>query len=585
LQKKNDMHPTLIRYSQLGTIFDHLALGVVILSKDRKIVSINRAAEMLTGREASSVVGKYCYNEFLNYLCGGKCKFLELGEMGEETVCSEIDINDQTVGPRSITKIESPIFDADNELVGCIEVFQDHTAFEKLLQRVKFDDRRLKMILNNLDIGVLTVDRAGHVTFFNTMAEAITGYPRAEVLGKPCTTIFPINFCKDVFELKQSLEDVYAPKRLATDVVTRDGRRIPIEAKCMGLRNEEGRVVGGLTTISDLSLKHQLHQVTRERYTFYDMVGRDPAMQNLFDIVPVIAASEATILIEGPTGTGKDLLAKIVHNASGRADKPLVKVNCAAMPDNLLESEMFGYVKGAFTGAEREKPGRFELANQGTIFLNEIGDLPLSLQGKLLRVLEDREFYPLGSRKTTRVDVRIISASNQGLQRLVIEKRFREDLFFRLNVMRLELPALKERRGDIPLLISYILKKLCNTRETRVRKISEEAIEVLLNYEYPGNVRELENILEHALIICQGKTIDRKHLPVSLLNNRTYYAGDGEAVTDAAGPYRVDGDANEKEKIRTELNRCGWNRGKTAASLGMNRTTLWRKMKKYNIAG
>ena len=444
------MHDALIRYNQLGTIFDHLALGVVVLSKDRKILSINRAAEMLTGREASAVVGKYCYNEFLNYLCGGKCKFLEVGEMGEETVCSEIDINDHTVGPRSITKIESPIFDADNEFVGCIEVFQDHTAFEKLLQRVKFDDRRLKMILNNLDIGVLTVDRAGHVTFFNTMAEAITGYPRAEVLGKPCTTIFPINFCKDVFELKQSVEDVYAPKRLTTDVVTRDGRRIPIEAKCMGLLNEEGRVVGGLTTISDLSLKHQLHQVTRERYTFYDMVGRDPAMQNLFEIIPVIAASEATILIEGPTGTGKDLLAKIVHNASGRADKPLVKVNCAAMPDNLLESEMFGYVKGAFTGAERDKPGRFELANHGTIFLDEIGDLPLSLQGKLLRVLEDREFYPLGSRKTTRVDVRIISASNQGLQRLVSEKRFREDLFFRLNVMRLELPALKERRGTSP---------------------------------------------------------------------------------------------------------------------------------------
>jgi transcriptional regulator with PAS, ATPase and Fis domain len=302
-------------------------------------------------------------------------------------------------------------------------------------------------------------------------------------------------------------------------------------------------------------------------------------MQKIFEIIPVIAASDATVLIEGPTGTGKDILAKVIHNAGKRSKKPLVKVNCAALPDNLLESEMFGYVKGAFTGAEKDKPGRFQEADGGTIFLDEIGDLPLSLQAKLLRVLEDQEFYPLGSRKTTRVDVRIISATNQNLERQVRDKRFREDLYYRLNVMRLELPALKDRRGDIPLLISHILKRLCATRDTSVEKISNDAMEVLLNHDYPGNVRELENIIEHALIVCQNKIIERDHLPLSLQG--------GIPSRRPARPtpsFDQEIEYNEKTLILEALQKHNWNKGKTAAALDMNRSTLWRKMKKYHIS-
>ena len=309
------------------------------------------------------------------------------------------------------------------------------------------------------------------------------------------------------------------------------------------------------------------------------MVGKDPAIQKIFEIIPVVAASDATILIEGPTGTGKDVLAKVIHNASPRAKNVLVKVNCAALPDNLLESEMFGYVKGAFTGADHDKPGRFQDADRGTIFLDEIGDLPLSLQAKLLRVLEDKEFYPLGSRKTTRVDVRIISATNQNLGQLVKERRFREDLFYRLNVMRLDLPPLKDRRGDIPLLISHILKRLRTTRDTRVRNFSNDAMDVLLNYDYPGNVRELENIIEHALIVCQAEIIERYHLPLALQkgNSRSLPADETAQPVDTVG-------VSEKSMIVDMLQKYSWNKGKTAAALNINRTTLWRKLKKYNLS-
>jgi transcriptional regulator with PAS, ATPase and Fis domain len=248
------------------------------------------------------------------------------------------------------------------------------------------------------------------------------------------------------------------------------------------------------------------------------------------------------------------------------------------LPDNLLESEMFGYVKGAFTGAEKDKPGRFQEADGGTIFLDEIGDMPVALQAKLLRVLEDKEFYPLGSQKTTKVDVRIISATNQDLDRLVREKRFREDLFYRLNVMRLELPPLKARRGDIPLLISHILKRFCATRDTQVDRFSNGAMEVLLNYDFPGNVRELQNIIEHALIVCRDKVIECKHLPLALQQSIAT-----PLPAEESRSFEKEIEFSERTLILDMLRKHNWNKGKTAAALDINRTTLWRKMKKYNL--
>jgi len=299
-------------------------------------------------------------------------------------------------------------------------------------------------------------------------------------------------------------------------------------------------------------------------------------MQKIFEMISVVAQSDATILIEGATGTGKDLLAKVIHSAGKRSDKPLVKVSCAAIPQNLLESELFGYVKGAFTGADRDKPGRFQMAEGGVIYLDEIGDLPVSLQAKLLRAIEDKEFYPLGSRSTVKVDVRIISATNRNMSRLVSQGLFREDLFYRLNVVNIELPSLKDRRDDLPLLIPHIIRKLYAASEKPPPTLSQEVMRMLLNYDYPGNIRELENILEHASIICRGDVIRPEHLPVSL-QDRTLFRSNPPPASHTAE------DARERDRIIRMLKRHGGHRGKTARSLGIDRTTLWRRMKRLGI--
>ncbi|MCK5416857.1 MAG: sigma 54-interacting transcriptional regulator [Desulfobacterales bacterium] len=573
------MDDILLKYRQLGDIFDTFSMGVMVVGSDRKIISLNHSAEIITGYNESDLRGKYCQHILLDPLCGGECQYLTAVESGRQAGSEGFEISDQSDEKHSITRIVSPIYGPDKTPLGCIEVFQDHSVFKDLLERVRHDDRRLKIILDNLDIGVLTVDRGGHITFFNNRVETITGFNRGDVLGKSCSMIFGNASSHDMLLFNETIADGQARSSTEGEIKTREGQVIPMRANYMALKNEDGRIVGGLATIADLSLKYQFNSEIKGRYTFYDMVGKDPAIVKIFEIVPVVASSDATILIEGPTGTGKDVLVKVIHNAGQRSKKPLVKVNCAALPDNLLESEMFGYVKGAFTGAETDKPGRFQEADGGTIFLDEIGDLPLSLQAKLLRVLEDKEFYPLGSRKTTQVDVRIISATNQNLERLVSEKRFREDLFYRLNVMRLDLPPLKDRRGDIPLLISHILKRLCATRDTMVEKFSNNAMEVLLNYDYPGNVRELQNIIEHALIVCQDRVIERNHLPLSLQGGMPV-----PLPTEEKRPFDKEIEFSEKTIILDRLQKFNWNKGKTAAALDINRTTLWRKMKKYNIS-
>ena len=573
------MDDLLIKYSQLGDIFDFFSMGVMVLSPERKIISLNQSAEVITGYKASDLVGHSCTERLMDSLCSGTCSYLQAVEEGRKSGTMDIEVTGKDNETRNITRIVSPIYGSDDMPAGCIEIFQDHSALRDLIERVRHDDRRLKLILDNLDIGVLTVDRGGHIAFFNHTAENITGFSRGDVLGKSCRTVLGDPSSPGMLLFNETIADGQARSSSESELRTRNGQIIPVRANFMALKNEDGRIVGGLATLTDLSLKYQFNSEIKGRYTFYDMVGKDPAIQKIFEIIPVVAASDATILIEGPTGTGKDVLAKVIHNTSSRAKNPLVKVNCAALPDNLLESEMFGYVKGAFTGADRDKPGRFQDADRGTIFLDEIGDLPLSLQAKLLRVLEDKEFYPLGSRKTAKVDVRIISATNQHLGQLVQQRRFREDLFYRLNVMRLELPPLRERRGDIPLLISHILKRLRVTRDSRAENFSNEAMDVLLNYDFPGNVRELENIIEHALIVCQGEIIERHHLPLALQKGTApLMPAEKTGMTDAA----VGG--SEKEQILDMLQKYSWNKGKTAAALNINRTTLWRKLKKYNIS-
>jgi PAS domain S-box-containing protein len=326
------MKNLFLRYEQIGEIFDCLSLGVILLSTDRKIMSVNRSAQQLTGFSHDDVTGRYCYEVFLNYLCGGRCKFLEAGGELLQTLISDVEIGCAENSSSYITKIESPLYGPDGEQIGCMEIFQDHSAFRELIKRIRFDDLRLKLILDNLDIGILTLDRGNHVTFCNSKAEQITGFCRSSLLGKPCKMFFGPWFCKDVLDQcgypNGNKERLTAETRL----VAQQGHLIPVRTSYLPLKNESDITVGGLITITDLSLKYHFDSAIRERYTFYDMIGRHPDMLKIFDMIPLVAATGTTVLIEGPTGTGKDLLAKIIHNASARAEKKWSKSTAHPCP-------------------------------------------------------------------------------------------------------------------------------------------------------------------------------------------------------------------------------------------------------------
>ena len=572
-QKKIDV----IRSDQSLAILDELGVGAFTVDLKRKVKAMNLTAQALMGLKEKDVREKDCREIFTGVPCMTTC--LLKGNSNAVTDEPDVEIINEHETARLLTRMAIPIYDAGYRLAGCLTILQDHSPIADLIDRIHYEERSLKIILDNLDVGIFTVNRGGYITFFNHKAEKISGYNRRQVLGKSCSAILGGNDDPDRFFFKESIEKGTRQKARQGELLSHAGEKIPVRANVIALKNEKGAVVGGLATFHDLTLEHQLNQVISNRYTFHDMIGKSPEMQKVFEAVSVIAGTDATILIEGPTGTGKDLLAKVIHSSGRRMSRPFVKVNCAAIPDNLLESEMFGYARGAFTGAERDKPGRFNEADGGTIFLDEIGDLPLPLQAKLLRVLEDREFYPLGSRHTCKVDVRILSASNRKLDRLVQEGLFREDLFYRLNVFRLRLPTLRERKVDLPLLVRHILRRLCAARGSHPANMSKSAMEILLKFDYPGNVRELENILEHALIISQEQEIQPKHLPEYV------HCPTRVSETPPVPPdFRVDpSDCPEYRKIIQALNRHGGNRTSAARTLSIDRTTLWRKMKRYNI--
>ena len=331
-----------------------------------------------------------------------------------------------------------------------------------------------------------------------------------------------------------------------------------------------------METFRDLSAIESLKKEIARQYTFKDIISKNHKMQGIFKILPDIALSNSTVLIQGPSGTGKELLAMALHDLSERKRQPFVIVNCGALPDTLLESELFGYVRGAFTDAKRDKPGRFARAEGGTIFLDEIGDVSPSVQVKLLRVLQDKAYEPLGSNTTRKVNVRIITASNRDLVDLIRKGTFREDIYYRINVVTIELPPLRERRDDIPLLIDHFRKKFNLLMGKQIRGVSDEVMERLMHYSFPGNIRELENIIEHGFVICSGEQIEVQHIPKNV-----YYDEVKGPALDLATPNTLD--EAERLLIKKTLEKNYGHRGRTARELGIHKTTLWRKLKKYGL--
>ena len=437
-------------------------------------------------------------------------------------------------------------------------------------------NRQYEKILNSIADGVFTVDRDNHITFFNRAAEKITGISRKQAAGQKCFDVFRASICQNACALRKTIETGKELINLSINILNNEGRTIPISVSTSVFRDENGEIVGGVETFRDLSTIEMLRKEIRSRYTFGDIISKNHEIHSILSILPDIAQSDSTVLIEGPSGSGKELFARAVHNLSERKGK-YVALNCAAMPDTLLESELFGYMKGAFTEAKRDKPGRFALAEGGTIFLDEIGDISTALQVKLLRVLQEKEYEPLGATATVKADVRIVASTNRSLSGLVALGSFREDLFYRLNVVRLSLPPLSSRREDIPLLTEHFIKRFNAIKGKDIEGISEDALDTLIRYDFPGNVRELENFIEYAFVLCHGSVIEAQHLPRDLF--------DGKPKNSDKEPKPFSSPLKQAEAITImeALSEHGGNRRKTADHLGINKTTLWRKMKKYGI--
>ena len=456
-------------------------------------------------------------------------------------------------------------------------------------------------LLNGVPHGVVLIDNDGCIVSANRIFEAVTGYTTSDVAGVGCDFVIRSNpdLRKTILE---SAHDAVAPLALEGDIINVNRKKTLIRFHVSPMSSHSGHQVGHMVVLEDITaLKDRDRQRQGLLHEGKGILGHSPKMQEILEFMPIMARTDATLLITGETGTGKDLLAEAIHRESKRSTYPFIKVNCGALPETLLESELFGHVRGAFTGAHTDKPGMFRLAQGGTLYLTEIGDLPLSLQVKLLTVLDDREFFPLGSSKKVQVDVRLITGTNRDLRQMVKEGTFREDLYYRLHVLRAHLPPLRERGDDVLLLLDHFSKLLAASLGKNLKGFTAEATAELGRYPYPGNIRELRNIVEYAVNVCPGKMIGLPHLPAYLqaplpanppalrlaAHKDDSLAEEGVRTSPAAAepyfPQARTWSEIERSTILGALMKAGGNRSLAAQHLGWGRSTLWRKIKRYAL--
>ena len=429
------------------------------------------------------------------------------------------------------------------------------------------------IIFDSIREGVFTTDPDCRITAFNRAAERITGFTRQQAVGRYCFDIFRTEICQSRCALRHTLANGKPVSDDRVTIITRDGRSIPISVNTTVLRDSRREAVGAVEFFRDLSVEEQLRERLNRMDAFANLRSNNERVQHMLDLLPEVAAAECNVLIHGPSGSGKELIAQAIHNLSPRRHGPYVRVNCAALPQTLLESELFGYVKGAFTDAKRDKPGQFQVASGGTLLLDEIGEMPLALQVKLLRVLNDGEFQPLGSTRTLHADARILTSTNRDIESMVREGTFREDLYYRVNVVNLAIPPLRQRLEDLPRLVNHFIEQFRGKRKKPIERVSTDVMALLRRYPWPGNIRELENAIEHAFVVCRGEVIEVEHLPERVV------AGVREEEKSSTPP----GDSSSEAVIRECLARNQGNRSETARELGMHRSTLWRKMRQHGI--
>ncbi|PLY03768.1 MAG: Fis family transcriptional regulator [Desulfuromonas sp.] len=432
----------------------------------------------------------------------------------------------------------------------------------------------LRHIFDCVPDGVISVDERLHITYLNRAAESLLGCSNAEVSGKPCCDVLHCDNCAELCPIREALSSGNPVINRDIELHCTSGKHFCVSVTASPLLDAKHNLTGGVLTFRDLSQRPEQRRKLSEHYSFCGIVSRNQQMREIFDVLPDIAASDATVLFHGESGAGKELFARAIHDLSPRKNGPLVTLNCGALPEPLLEAEIFGARKGSYTGSFENRPGRLELANGGTLFLDEIGDLPLPLQVKLLRVLENHEFQPLGASQPQKADVRFVAATHRNLSEMVDEGRFRRDLFFRLNVVTLDIPPLRDRREDIPLLVDLFLERCNKDFSKHVQGVAPEVCRMLMAHDYPGNVRELLNLVEQSVILCRSHEITVDTLPPAF---RQATAHKGHA-------------AYQRTKIPSKatlieiLTRHNWHRNDAADELGIDRTTLWRWMSRLGIA-
>ncbi|MDT8378138.1 MAG: sigma 54-interacting transcriptional regulator [Desulfotignum sp.] len=430
-----------------------------------------------------------------------------------------------------------------------------------------------QIILECISDGVFTIDYNWEITSFNRAAEEITGIRRKDAIGRHCWEVFRSNMCEAECALKKTMEEGKPYVSTSAYIIDSSQKKIPISVSTSLLIDKNGEVLGGVEIFRDHSLVEELRRQLSASFHVEDIVSNSNAMKKIFNILPQISQSDATVLIEGETGTGKELMARAIHNMGPRKNQPFMAINCGALPDTLLESELFGYKKGAFTHAVKDKPGKFALARGGTVFLDEIGDTSPAFQVSLLRVLQEHEFTPLGGLEKEQTDVRIIAATNRDLSELMETEQFRQDLYYRVNVVKLFLPPLRQRMEDVPLLVERFISKMNLRQGKLIQGIDQAVLASLMSHAFPGNIRELENIIEHAFVLCQEGIITCDHLPGFLAQKQI---STHEAVDDPVKAAQIN-------LISDALARNNYNRNAAAKDLGIHKSTLFRRIKKLGI--
>jgi PAS domain S-box-containing protein len=564
-------------------LIESLSDGLVVISPEGRIRHANRSFLERSGYRLEEILGKPCREIVRESICDSGCPFAEVLEAGRPVDRFDVEIRGKGGEEMSACINFTPLKDASGEVTGVVEVIRDITKLKELKDNLKrtnsmYRRERIKIqtILDNIPSGVYTVDQEMNLLSINPSLERITGYRADEVLGKKCVEVFRSDFCDAGCPLKRSMRTGETLRGVEVNLRARDGSVVPIASSTAVLRDEEGVPIGGICSFRDLRELQLVHFPNGQVREFQGMVSKNPRIHEVFDLIETVAESDANVLIEGESGTGKELVARAIHRLSARGERPFLGVNCASLNENLMESELFGHVRGAFTGAVKDRMGRFEMAEGGTLFLDEVSEIGLHLQAKLLRVIQEKEYHRVGETQGRKADVRVISATNRRLKELLGGGAFRDDLYYRLNVVSVVLPPLRERKEDIPILVEHFLLRSRELRGVVNRAFSPLAMQALLEYSWPGNVRELENAVERAKICSRGEVIEESALPTEIRRR-------GAAVPRGARPFGERTAELETDRLKQALACCGGNRTNAAAQLGVSRVTLWRKMKQLGI--